>query len=338
MDPRPTSVEPLSADPHMSQLRLESEVAMNRVTVALVFGIGSAVLFSAKGVLVKLVLGGAHPMSPSEVLVWRSLLAFPFFAVLAVVSCVQASRATGSGDTGASSSATSGRALPAKRDLAHIALFGVVSYYASAMANFAGLQYISAGMERMVLYIYPLIVVLLKAGLDRRLPSGRTWIALALCYGGIATVFGSDLDLDPEHGVRGVLLVALSALIFAVYLVGSASVIPRVGSTRFTALAMAMSTAVVVGHQLLRGVGLPVLPAESVVPLVLLAIGCTVLPSFLMNHALGVLGPQRMSAIGSLGPLVTIGLGVAVLGEHMGLGEVIGMALVVGGVLFQGKG
>ena len=175
--------------------------------------------FSFKAILVKLAYL-AHPVDPVTLLAWRMIYAAPFFAVMALWA-----------ERSAAAKAMT------MRDVAALVALGFVGYYLSSYTDFAGLQYISASLERLILFTYPTVVVLLSALVYRKPVTGRTLAALLLCYGGVVLVFANDLRVAPRGGdvVLGGVLVFASAALYAVYLVFAAPVIQRLGSLRFIA-------------------------------------------------------------------------------------------------------
>ena len=171
-------------------------------------------------------------------------------------------------------------------------------------------------------------------------PGRREWLALGLSYAGIALVVAAEgVGTQPPDYWLGVALVFASALAYAVYLVGSGPMIGRLGSLRFTALAMLVSTAGVLVHYLLaEGLRLPQVAAPVWGLALAMALVSTVLPTFLMSAGIRRLGSSRAALVGSIGPALTIAMGAAFLGESILPLQWLGAALVVGGVLLVGSG
>jgi drug/metabolite transporter (DMT)-like permease len=273
--------------------------------------------FSGKAVLVKLVYLAA-PVDPTTLLMLRMLYSAPFFAVMAWWAGRQP------------------QAKPLTRaDWIGLALLGFVGYYLSSLLDFIGLLYISVSLERLILYVYPTIVVVLSAIFLRR-PITRTAVAaLALCYAGIAFAFVGDLAIaaDKRAIVIGSALVFGGAFTYAVYLVAAGRVIARMGSLRFVAWAMLASTVYIVVHfAAVRPLAALAAPPRVQALSLTMAILSTVLPTWLMAEAIRRLGANTASLIGSLGPIFTIALGVALLDEPLHAVQIIGAALVLGGV------
>ena len=211
-----------------------------------------------------------------------------------------------------------------------------MGYYLASYLDFLGLQYISAGLERLVLYLYPTIVMLLSALFLKKPFTARGVFALALSYAGIALVFVHDVRLSDPAAVRlGATLVFCSALAYAIYLVGSSETIKRVGSVRFTALAMIVSCLLcVLQFIVLRPVvSLFSQPWQVYGYGAIVAVFCTVIPTFMISEALKHLGANAVSLAGASGPVATLVLGVLLLGEPMGWLQIVGGVLVVAGVL-----
>jgi drug/metabolite transporter (DMT)-like permease len=210
----------------------------------------------------------------------------------------------------------------------------LLSYYLSSFLDFLGLRFVSATLERLTLFLYPTIVLLLSAIFLKAPVRGREVAALALSYAGIALVLlvggrvgGSDVAL-------GAGLVFAAAVVYSVYLVAGTQVIRRVGSMRFTAYGMTIaSIACIVQFLLLRPLDALLLPAGAYGWFVVLAIVNTVLPVFMTAEALKRIGATQVAIIGAVGPVTTMGADWLVLGERLAPLQLLGAALVVAGVL-----
>lgn len=299
----------------------ETSTAEAGVRTSYLVGVGmvflAAVAFSGKAIVAKLMYRTGE-VDAVTVLALRMGFSLPFFAL---VGLREAKRAT--------------RPLTHKEKVA-IVLLGLVGYYAASFLDFLGLELISAGLERLILFLYPTIVALLMAVRAKRWPSRRELLALLLSYGGIALVFVADVEI--ERGGRaalvGAALVFGSALTYAVYLVGNGEVAARVGMARFTAYAMLVSTgASVLQFLLTRPLGALDVSATVYAYGVMLALVCTVLPTFLTSAGIQRIGASTTAIVSSVGPVATIGLGATFLGETITGLELVGAALVLGGVL-----
>lgn len=198
-----------------------------------------------------------------------------------------------------------------------------------------GLEYITASIERLVLFLYPTMVVLLSAVLFKQRIGGRTVLALGLSYAGILLVFVHDLQFggDPRALWLGGGLVFASALCYSLYLVGVGPVIARLGSLRFIAWAMLISSVFVIA-QFVTTRPLAALAAPPSIQFLSLAMAVcsTVLPTLFIAEAIRRIGANRTSLIGSLGPIFTIALGYWILAEPVHWIQLAGAALVLAGV------
>ena len=272
--------------------------------------------FSFKAILIKLAYASA-PIDPVTLLALRMLYSAPFFALMAWWASTRA------------------RAPIARGDWLHILWLGFIGYYLASLVDFMGLQYVTASLERLMLYLYPTLVVVLSAVLLKQRITGRILIALALSYAGIVLVFGRDLSLaGDQHALwLGGALVFAGAALYAVYLVAAGPVIGRLGSMRFIAWAMLASTAfVLLQFVLTRPMTALAAPARIQVLPLTMALLSTVLPTFLIAEAIKRIGANRTSLVGSLGPVFTIWLGWWLLGEPVHWIQLGGVALVLAGV------
>lgn len=274
----------------------------------------AAIAFSGKAILVKLAY--QHGVDAVTLLALRMAFALPFFVGIAWWV---------------------GRKQPVpltRRDWLEIVGLGLMGYYLSSVLDFFGLQYISASLERLILFLYPTMTVLLSALIYQRAIGRQTWAAMALCYAGITLVFVHDMDAQARNLTLGALLVFGSTLSYSVYLLGAAHVIARLGSLRFTALA----TGVACGVMLLQFVSLRPLSALNLSGQVYalgiaLAIFSTVLPVFLLSFAIQRIGAGRAALLGSIGPVSTIFMAYLFLGETISWVQMVGSSLVLAGVL-----
>jgi drug/metabolite transporter (DMT)-like permease len=276
----------------------------------------SAVGFSIKAILIKIAYG--HGVDAVTVFALRMLFSAPFFVLMAWWA---------------------GRTAPpvalTRRDWLHVAAMGFIGYYLASLLDFLGLQYVSAGFERLVLFLYPTIVVLLSAWLLKTPVRRRHVVALVLSYAGIGLVFTEQLA-RAEHGSQvalGAGLVFASAVVYSFYLVGSSRVVHRVGAMRFTAWAMLVSTFfALLQFFLTHRVSALDLPLPVYGLSLALAVFATVLPALFMSEGLRRVGANHAALVGSIGPVVTMVLGAAFLGETLGWLQLSGAALVLGGV------
>ena len=272
--------------------------------------------FSFKAILIKLAYAWVS-IDALTLLTLRMLYSAPIFLAMALLARKRANAAI------------------SRSDWLRILWLGFIGYYLSSLLDFMGLQYVSAALERLMLYLYPTIVVVLSALVLGQRVTRRMLIAIGLSYAGIVLVFGRDLSFAGDRHALwlGGALVFAGAFLYAIYLVGAGGVIARVGSLRFVALAMLASTVFVLAHFVLtRPLAALAVPTSIQLVSLAMAIFSTVLPTYLVAEAIKRIGANRTSLVGSLGPLFTIALGFWILGEPVHLVQLAGAALVLAGV------
>jgi drug/metabolite transporter (DMT)-like permease len=215
-----------------------------------------------------------------------------------------------------------------------IAGLGVFGYYLASYLDFFALTRISAGLERLILFLYPSLVVLLVALRDRRRIGTRELQALVLGYAGIVCVFVSDSGRAPQGSAAwfGVLAVFASTITYSLYLVGAERVLAKVGSLLFTGVAMTCACVASLTVFFVSGHDLTHIPARAIYLCALMAAFSTVGPTWLLTEAMRRIGPGRAALCGMLGPVTTVGLEVLLLGETAGWSDLLGTALVLGSV------
>lgn len=291
-------------------------VPFNRdAIVGVMFALLAAVGFSGKAILVKLAY--LYHVDAITLLALRMVFAVPFFIGVAVWSRLH-------------------HAVPLNRhDWLLVLGLGLIGYYLSSLLDFLGLQYISAGLERLILFLYPTMTVIMSALLYRRPIPGKVRAAMALSYAGIALVFLHDVGMKQGGSVvLGGSLVFLSTLSYSSYLVGAGHAIARIGATRFTAYAMIVaSAACLLQFFAMRPMTALDLPPQVYELSLAMAILSTVLPVFLLAYAIHRIGSGSTSLIGSIGPVSTLALAYVFLHEHLSAVQILGAALVLVGVL-----
>ncbi|HEY0662292.1 MAG TPA: DMT family transporter [Lysobacter sp.] len=286
--------------------------------VGLALAAAGAVLFSAKAILAKLQF--RYGLDALDVMALRMGFSLPLFGLLAVRETHRAH--------------VRGRHL-SPRDLGLIVVLGVLGYYLSSLLDFWGLQYVPVSLERLILFLNPTFVLLLGVFAFGRRVARKEWIALAVSYLGVALVFGENLRLDGEHVLLGSALVLLAALAYASYLAMSGQLIARVGSLRLVAYAMCVSTAATIVHYLLaRDVAhLLQLPTPAYWLALANALFCTFLPVTFTMAAVARVGAGSTAQLSVLGPVSLLFLGGWMLGETVTALQVLGTAVVLGGVV-----
>ena len=277
--------------------------------------------FAAKAIFIKLAYA-AHPgLDAVTLLALRMIFSLPFFLLMAW----WAQRDT----------TNSAPAPLSRRDWAFIAFLGFIGYYLSSFLDFWGLQYISAGLERLILFTNPTIVVVLSALFLGKRITGRVALALLVSYFGLGLAYWHDLVIstDTRALVTGTVLIFGSAVCYATYMLVGTNLTRRIGSTRFTAYMMLVATAFVMTQFfIMRPLSALDLPMKLYGYSVCLAVFSTAAPVWMMAEALKRIGASDASMIGTIGPVITIFMGAAFLGEHVSAMQLIGAALVLAGV------
>lgn len=281
-----------------------------------------AILFSTKAIIVKIAFAKAHTDALSLLTV-RMIFALPFFLAAAIF---------------ASSRKKDNVKLTNRHWLIVVGL-GIAGYYLSSLFDFIGLQYISAGLERLILFLYPSFVIIINAVLFKQKISRTQLIALVLTYVGIGIAYLGEfsLDLQNPNFILGTVLVFICAITYSIYLVGSGIIVPLIGATKFTAYTMLAATFGVFVHFIIAG-------NYSNMPTgmnfwgygLLLAIVATVIPGFLVSMGMKRIGANNVAIVSSIGPVSTIIQAHYLLGEPIFAAQLIGTALVIAGVLLTG--
>lgn len=275
----------------------------------------AAIAFSAKPVLVKAIY--AHGVDTLTLLALRMLYAAPCFLLMAWWAGPPPGSIT-------------------RREAGGIVALGFLGYYLGSFLDLAGLQYISASLGRLILYLYPTLVLLLSALFLHQPLRRRELLSLLLSYAGIALVFGTEAGSGAglAASLWGAVLVFGSAVTYAVYLVAGSRLVHRYGALRFTAYASLAATTFVLAHFFaLRPADLLQVPLQVSGLVTVLAVFSTVLPLWLMAEGLKRIGASQAALAGCIGPVATLGLAWAFLGETLHWTQAAGAALVLGGVL-----
>jgi drug/metabolite transporter (DMT)-like permease len=219
------------------------------------------------------------------------------------------------------------------RDRVMLAVLGLTGYYAASYLDFLGLKYISAALERLILFLYPTMVLFLSALFLKKPLTRRMLVPLVICYVGIAIAVGHDLSVGGRNVALGGALVFGSALSYAAYLMLSGEVVKRMGATRVTAWATGAACALSLAQFFaLRPVSNLAQPWQVHALSIAMAIFSTVLPIWLVAEAMRRIGAGPTSMVGTLGPVLTILLAALFLGEPLTWMQVVGAALVIFGV------
>lgn len=280
------------------------------------FAVAGTLAFSLRPILIKLSYAAA-PVSPITLLFLRMVLSLPFFVAVGWWLRNEQPRLR-------------------PRDWGAVAGLGFIGYYGASFLDFIGLQYVGAGVGRLILFLYPTLVLLISLFFLHKRPTRRQLGALVLTYAGMALVVSTQVHGGAEGRLFafGAALVFASALLYAVYLVAGSELIKRVGSMRFTAYSMVVATApAVVQFFLLEPVSALDLPGAVWIYVIVLATFSTVLPLFLQAEALRRIGPTEFGLIGALGPVSVAVTSAIGLDEPFTAVQAMGGALVIVGVL-----
>lgn len=221
-----------------------------------------------------------------------------------------------------------------RRDLLLACLTGLICYHTATVLIFFSLQYISAGIAPLFGFLYPTIVTVLSKIFLGKPILFRHVAALVISYGGVAMVLSVAFDAPNNYMLIGAALVISAAMLHAVYLVSGSQLVMRVGAVRFTCCVMITAcVAALVQFAVLRPLPVLILPTHVYVLAAIMALASTALPMLLIGEALRRIGANHYAIIGALGPVSTIVIGYIVLGETMTVFQIVGAALVVGGVL-----
>ena len=307
----------------------DSDHTSGMVWVGVVLGILAAVLYSLKAVFVKLAYlpgdGMAEQVPPITLMMLRLGFSFPIYLVILFWVWRKAA------------------VKPNMRQCGLAMLAGMMAYYVCTWLDFTGLQYITAQLERLLLFTYPAFVILFGALFF----GGRLTIwgmaAVALAYGGLGIVFiGGDIT-ESSNLWLGSGLVLACAMLFALFQLIAKGFIDKIGPPLFTCLAMLGAAAAIFTHFLVSALmsdGVAV--ALSLPPRIyglglIIAVFSTLLPSFFMNIAIGRIGAQRVAMLGMFGPLATIIAAIWVLGEPFGVWDAVGTGITVAGIALYMK-
>ncbi len=281
--------------------------------VALV--LAGSIFSSSKAVIIKLAY--RHGIDASSLLTLRMLIALPFFLGLAFWSWQRTT------------------VRPTPKEWGSLAVVGCLGYYLASLFDFIGLEYITAGLERLIVFAYPTLVVLLGWVIWRRKISAVQWLALVLTYAGILLALTGDVVI-PEQRIlwTGAFWVFLCALAYALHLLGSEWMLPRLGVMLFSSLAMLFAAAGVLLHALLQPnpVVLTGWPSELYQLAALLTVITTILPPYLMSAGIQRMGAGNAAILGSIGPVSTLVLAWWFLEEKLSVLQLAGAAIVLLGV------
>ena len=285
-----------------------------RIQSGLLLAIGGTALFALKSIFIKLAY--QQGIDTTTLLTLRMLLAMPFYLLMLFWLLRKAETRK-----------------PQQQDLLAIFGLGFLGYYLASWLDMQGLNYITAQLERLTLYTYPIMTTLLGWFFLKEPLTRRIVMALVLTYSGVMLLYAHEASSTGQDTTLGVLLVIGSAISYSAYVLLGKQQINKLGSRLFTSIAMLASTVYVLVHFALTHPVQDLLIRQSAwVYAFLLAFLSTVLPSYMVSEAIARLGAGKTSIVGTAGPVFTILLAVVLLGEPFGWFHLAGMVLVMYGV------
>lgn len=282
-----------------------------------------AVCFSTKAILVKLAYRETN-VDAVSLLALRMIFALPFFLVSAAISSGKQTNVRFTG-----------------KQWAVVALIGLLGYYISSLLDFLGLQYVSAGIERLILFIYPTLVLLMSSIIFHTKIKPLQWLALAITYAGLLLAFTGEASIYQSQSDQfywGTLMIFACAFTYAAYIVGSGRMIPIVGAAKFNSYAMSFACMGVLIHFFVAGnSSLFDFSAEVYMYGLLMAVLSTVVPSYLISEGIKRVGSDNAAIIGSIGPVSTIVQAYFFLGEPIFVLQIAGTLMILAGVIIIGR-
>ncbi|MBL6449541.1 DMT family transporter [Fulvivirga sp. 29W222] len=287
--------------------------------VAVIVAVVGIIFFSAKAVIVKLAY--VYEVPAVSLLLLRMSFAFPVYVIIALIR-----------------KPSSPEQIKGK-DYLWLIAFGIIGYYLASLFDFLGLQYVKASLERIILFVYPTLVILITWIFFKKAPTRVQIMAILLSYAGVFITFSEELGVAGDENVLlGGVLVFMSAFTYASYLVGSGYLIPKFGVVVFTSYAMIIScVCVVIHYAVTSNDNLLSYPSEVYWLGFLMAMISTVIPSYMISYAIKHLGAPNFSIIGSLGPISTIVLANIFLDERLSYLQVVGAIVVIGGIILVSR-
>ena len=293
---------------------------MTSVQKGVLFVALGAILFSAKAIFIKLAYAEFN-INDITLLTLRFGFALPFFIGIGLYR-IQKQKMR----------------LVTRKDIGYIALLSMLGYYIASWFDFKGLQYVPAGVERIILFIYPTFVVLFSRFLLNKKISVISIIALIITYLGIVIIaFDPKLFSNPSI-TEGALYIVISGITYALYLTYGGEIIHKYGSINFNTIAMIFSSVYVIIHFIIfESTDITTLPYGVYLYGFLLATISTVIPTFLVMEGVNLLGANRASIVATIGPVSTIIMGYYFLDEIFTFQELIGSIFIIGGVILIGR-
>jgi drug/metabolite transporter (DMT)-like permease len=286
-------------------------------TAGFLFAIGSAALFAIRPIFVKLVY--AQGIDPTTLIAFRMLFSAPIYATMLFLLLRDPAK----------------KALLSAKAVVSACIIGLFGYYSASFLDLMGLQYVTAQLGRMILYVYPTMVVLLGVLFFKQKVSLRMFISLAITYTGVAIIFGHDLGEFGSDVFLGAAFILGSALSFSIYLIFSKSLITEMGSRVFTCIALiAASFGIFIHYALTRSVTSPEVNAEGLFWILVIAIFCTVIPTFFTTSAVARIGANKTGIVAMVGPAFTSTFAVLILNEAFTTFHALGIGMIIAGIWY----
>lgn len=266
----------------------------------------ATVFLSTKSIWAKLIY--LDSLSPLNVLVCRAVLSLPFFLIPMIRFDWNSVN---------------------KSKVFKYSFLGAILYVSSSITDFIGLLYISASLERAVLFTFPIYVFLLSSDLSRITFSKVVLIVSTVL--GLAIMFNPTVDNHLTDTLIGISLVFLSAIFWALFIIYSKRAVSNISPTIFTSTYMCITTVLLLFGFIIDSKNFTTfltLQTHTMIYLVFLAIFCSIIPSYLMSFGLKKINASLAAVISAMGPIVTLGLDVVILNHNLALNEIIGAIIV----------
>jgi drug/metabolite transporter (DMT)-like permease len=284
----------------------------------ILIGLAGAICFSTKAIFVKLAYRDTV-IEPAALLALRMIFALPFFLVSAFLSSRKPDNIKFTNVQWLS-----------------VAALGLLGYYISSLLDFVGLEYVSAGIERLILFVYPTLVLLFSAVIFRIRVSRHQWLAVAITYIGLTLALFGEIHIKlnfTDHFYLGVVSIFGCAITYALYIVGSGQLIPLVGASKFNSYAMSFACAAVLLHYFASANESLLNFSASVYGYSIgMALISTVIPSYLISEGIKRIGSDNAAIVASVGPVSTILQAYIFLGEPILGWQIAGTVLILTGV------
>lgn len=282
-------------------------------------GVLGIIMFSSKAIMVK--LSYQYKIDAISILFLRMLFSFPFYVTIAYIYRNDKNENPNT-----------------KQDYLWVLFFGFIGYYLASLFDFIGLQYIKASLERIILFVYPTIVLLFNKIFLKKQITKKQQLAILITYIGIVITFGSEVSISGGNTYLGGFFILLSAITYASYLVGSGWLIPKFGVMRFTAYAMLVSCfCVFINFAIQFNKEILQYPYQVYVFGLSIALFATVIPSFLVSQSIKMISSSNFAVVAGIGPISTIILATIFLNEKLTVLQIIGTIIVILGILFVSK-